>query len=84
MDNTETIISYRDGDVVYDVDHLGVCSPNMWGWFVVYRGAEWVAEFVIAESILRPEFQSRELPVSNTEITRLAREAVHELDRCIL
>lgn len=72
----EVIAVYELNGERYEIDHLGICTPNMWGWFVVYRGAEQVAEFAIDESVLRPEFRPVELPISQAELIRLAQESV--------
>jgi hypothetical protein len=75
-DSTEIVASYRQDGETYEIDHLGICRPDQWGWFAVYRGSEQVAEFAIEESMLQSEFRPAGLPVSGSELIRLAREAV--------
>ena len=72
----ETIATYESGGELYEIDHLGICQPSMWGWFVVYCRDEQLAEFAITESMLRSEFQPRELPVSTGNLILLAQAAV--------
>jgi hypothetical protein len=73
----ETIATYALGGKTYEIDHLGVGFPDtQWGEFVVYCNGEQVSAFAIEESMLKPEFRPAELPVSNDELIRMARQAV--------
>ena len=72
----ETIATYKLGGKTYEIDHLGCAVDAQWGDFAVYCNDVQLAEFSIPESMLKPEFRPAELPVTNEELIRLAREAV--------
>jgi hypothetical protein len=72
----ETVATYRQDGTTYEVDHLGICQPNQWGQFAIYRDGEQIAEFALAEALLRPEHRPHDLPVTTQELIRLARQAV--------
>jgi hypothetical protein len=88
MSDTETILTYEADGLTYEIDHLGIGRPGgshdldhgQWGEFAVYCDGEQVAEFAIEESILKPEFRPAELPVTDEELIRLAKEAVETED----
>lgn len=44
-DNTETVTTFTlDGDT-YEIDHLGICDPDNFGSFAVYRDGRMVGNF---------------------------------------
>lgn len=45
-DNTETVTSYMKDGTTYEIDHLGICSPNQAGSYAVYRDGKHIAEFL--------------------------------------
>jgi hypothetical protein len=54
MKGAETVVTYSRDGVVYEIDHLGVCSPDtQWGDYVVYRDGVQVAEFSVEASWFR-------------------------------
>jgi hypothetical protein len=63
----------RDGGT-YEIDHLGIGSRGQWGEFAVYRDGEEVAEFTLAESVLRSGSRPAGRPVSADELVQLARQ----------
>ena len=63
-DNTETVARFVDGDTTYEIDHLGICSPNQHGECAVYRGDVQVAEFTTDAAGYRPEHRP---PLPDTE-----------------
>ena len=70
---TETVVSFTHGGESYEVDHLGICRPDtQWGEFAVYRSGCQVGEFALPEAMLRTEFQPKQLPVSDAELTEMA------------
>lgn len=75
-DNTETVAKFDRNGSTYEIDHLGICRDSQWGEFAVYAGGEHVASFAIAESLLKAEHRPAELPVSEDELIRLAKEAL--------
>lgn len=77
----ETIATYEDGAMVYEIDHLGIAYPSQWGEFAVYicgSASEQVAEFAIPESALKAECRPAELPVTTEQLIELAKAAVRE------
>ena len=72
----ETVGSFEHGGSTYEIDHLGIGSGSQWGEFAVYCDGEEVAEFAIADSVLRPGSRPAGLPVSPGELIRLARQAL--------
>lgn len=74
--SSETYTAYEYKGVRVEIDHLGICHPDQWGCFAVYIGSDQVAEFAIAESMLRPEFRPSRLPVSEDELIDLATTAI--------
>ena len=50
----ETVAVFEHDGSTYEIDHLGIGSGSQWGEFAVYCDGEEVAEFAIAESVLRP------------------------------
>ena len=87
---SETIVTYRDGDQTYEIDHLGIGHPEtQWGQFAVYWQGQQVGVFAVAEdgnpipvefAVMRgtPPDVPAELPVSNDELIRFAKMAVAE------
>ena|ERR1035438_62115 len=85
---SETIATYEADGKIYEIDHLGAGHPDtQWGQFAVYRYGQQIAAFAIAEdgnpipvefAVMRgtPPDAPAELPVSNDDLIRLAREAV--------
>lgn len=85
---SETVATYEDDGETYEIDHLGICQPDtQWGQFAVYQHGQQVAAFAIAEdgntipvdfAVMRgtPPDAPAELPVSDDDLIRLAREAV--------
>jgi len=76
--NAETIVTFTWCGKTYEIDHLGIGFPNQWGEFNVWTGGNCVAEFAIEESALKPEFRPAELPVTEADLIRLARQAIAE------
>jgi hypothetical protein len=74
----ETVASFEDDGSTYEIDHLGIGSGSQWGEFEVYCDGEEVAEFTLAELVLRPGSRPAGLPVSADELVRLARQALGE------
>src|SRR5271169_4759740 len=74
----ETVAAFEHDGSTYEIDHLGIASGGQWGEFAVYCDGEEVAEFAIAESVLRPAPRRAGLPVSAGELVRLARQALSE------
>jgi hypothetical protein len=72
----ETVASFKHDGSTYEIDHLGIGSGSQWGEFEVYCYGEEVAEFTLAESLLRPGSRPAGLPVSADELVRLARQAL--------
>src|SRR5580704_7756016 len=72
----ETVASFEDDGSTYEIDHLGIGSGSQWGEFEVYCDGEEVAEFTLAELVLRPGSRPAGLPVSADELVRLARQAL--------
>ena len=72
----ETVATFEHDGSTYEIDHLGTGPGSQWGEFVVYCGGEEVAEFTLAESVLRPRSRPAGLPVSANELVRLARQAL--------
>jgi hypothetical protein len=72
----ETVASFEHDGSIYEIDHLGIGSSSQWGEFEVYCDGEEVAEFTLAESVLRPGSRPAGLPVSADELVRLARQAL--------
>ena len=72
----ETVASFEHDGSTYEIDHLGIGSGSQWGEFEVYCDGEEVAEFTLAELVLRPGSRPAGLPVSADELVRLARQAL--------
>ena len=72
----ETVASFEHDGSTYEIDHLGIGSGSRWGEFEVYCDGEEVAEFTLAESVLRPGSRPAGLPVSADQLVRLARQAL--------
>jgi hypothetical protein len=72
----ETVAVFEHDGSTYEIDHLGMGFGSQWGEFAVYCDGEEVAEFAIAESVLRPGSRPAGLPVSADELVRLARQAL--------
>jgi hypothetical protein len=77
---SETIATYTLDDETYEIDHLGIGHDHQWGGFAVYWNGMQVAEFWIQEAGLKPEHRPDELPVTDDELIRLAKEAVEAED----
>src|SRR5260370_16772511 len=60
--SSETIAAFEHDGSIYEIDHLGIGSASQWGEFEVYRDGEEVAEFTLAESVLRPGSRPPGLP----------------------
>ena len=71
-----TVAAFEHDGSTYEIDHLGTGPGSQWGEFAVYRDGGEVAEFAIAESVLRPGSRPAGLPVSADELVRLARQAL--------
>ena len=71
-----TVAAFEHDGGTYEIDHLGIGSGSQWGEFEVYCDGEEVAEFTLAESVLRPGSRPAGLPVSADELVRLARQAL--------
>jgi hypothetical protein len=81
MTDTETILTYESGGLTYEIDHLGIGRPEtQWGAFAVYQNGVQVSEFWIQEAGLKAEDRPAELPVTDEELIRLAKEAVEAED----
>src|SRR3984957_9438884 len=74
--SSETVAAFEHDGSTYEIDHLGIGSGSQWGEFEVYCYGEEVAEFTLAESVLRPGSRPAGLPVSADELVRLARQAL--------
>ena len=72
----ETVAAFEHDGSTYEIDHLGIGSGSQWGEFEVYCDGEEVAEFTLAESVLRPGSRPAGLPVCADELVRLARQAL--------
>lgn len=72
----DTIAVYEDGGKTYEIDHLGISSPEQWGNFAVYCDGELVAEFCIPESSLSPEYRPASLPLTTEVLVEHAKGAV--------
>ena len=72
----ETVAGFEHDGSTYEIDHLGIGSASQWGEFAVYCDGEEVAEFTLAESVLRPGSRPAGLPVSADELVRLAQQAL--------
>ncbi len=72
----ETVAAFEHDGSTYEIDHLGIGSGSQWGEFAVYCDGQEVAEFTLAESVLRPGSRPAGLPVSADELVRLARQAL--------
>ena len=72
----ETVAAFEHDGSTYEIDHLGIGSGSQWGEFAVYCDGEEVAEFTLAESVLRPWSHAAGLPVSADKLVRLARQAL--------
>ena len=77
-DNTETILTFKMGGKTYEIDHLGIGHDTQWGEFNVWCDGDCLAEFAIKESALKPEFRPAEVPVTDEQLIRLARQALAE------
>lgn len=74
--NMETYATFDLDGATYEIDHLGIGYASQWGQFAIYKDGDQIAEFAIAESLLRPEYRPSALPVSDDELIRLAKEAL--------
>ena len=75
----ENVAAFEHDGSSYEIDHLGIGSGSQWGqWgqFEVYCDGEEVAQFTLAESVLRPGSRLAGLPVSADDLIRLARQAL--------
>jgi len=72
----DTVAAFEHDGSTYEIDHLGIVSGSQWGEFEVYCEGEEVAEFTLAESVLRSGSRPAGLPVSADELVRLARQAL--------
>jgi hypothetical protein len=70
----ETVATFEQDGGTYEIDHLGIGSSSQWGEFAVYCDDEEVAEFTLAESVLRSAPRPAGLPVSADELVQLARQ----------
>ena len=77
----ETVATFEHDGSTYEIDHLGIGSARQWGEVAVYCDGQEVAEFTLAESVLRSGSRPAVLPVSADELVRPAREALKRLDR---
>jgi hypothetical protein len=73
----DTVAAFEHDGSTYEIDHLGIGSGSQWGEFEVYCDGEEVAEFTLAESVLRSGSRPAGLPVSADELVRLARQALN-------
>jgi hypothetical protein len=72
----EIVAAFEHDGSTYGIDHLGVGSDSEWDVYVVYCDGEEVAEFTLAESVLRPGSGPAGRAVSADELVRLARQAL--------
>jgi hypothetical protein len=72
----DTVAAFEHDGSTYEIDHLGIGSGSQWGEFEVYCDGEEVAEFTLAESVLRSGSRPAGLPVSADELVRLAQQAL--------
>jgi hypothetical protein len=73
---TTVITAFEHHGSTYEIDHLDIGSGSQWRDFAVYCDGEEVAEFAIAEWVLRHGSRPAGLPVSADELVRLARQAL--------
>ncbi len=71
-----TVAAFEHDGGTYEIDHLGIGSASQWGEFAVYCNDEEVAEFTLAESVLRPGSRPAGLPVPADELIWLASQAL--------
>jgi|SRR5271170_3624625 len=71
----QTVAAFEHDGSTYEIDDLGVGPGSQWGEFAVYCDGEEVAEFTLAESVLRPGSRPAGLPVSADKLVRLVRLA---------
>lgn len=80
VDNAETVATYRDGGVTYEIDHLGIGRPDtQMGIYQVYRDGETVAEFSAGVALSLCAVQFVDQPADNEQLVVMAKEAVLEL-----
>jgi len=72
----ETVASFEHDGSTYEIDHLGIGSGSQWGEFEVFCDGEEVAEFTLADLVLRPGSRPAGRLVSADELVRLARQAL--------
>jgi hypothetical protein len=71
-----TVAAFEHDGSTYEIDDLGVGPGSQWGEFAVYCDGEEVAEFTLAEPVLRPGSRPARLSVSADRLVRLARQAL--------
>lgn len=82
LNTTETVATFTGEDEqTYEIDHLGITSPSQWGEFTVYRNGKQLAEFALAEAMLKPQYRPTALPVTTEELVDLAKAALEDDDR---
>jgi hypothetical protein len=72
----QTVAAFEHDGSTYEIDHLGIGSGSQWGEFEVYCDGDEVAEFTLAESVIRPGSRPAGLAVSADELVQLARQAL--------
>ncbi|MEU0237752.1 hypothetical protein ABZ234_08675 [Nocardiopsis sp. NPDC006198] len=78
-DNIETVASYTEDGLTYEIDHLGITHPTQRGEYAVYLDGRQVAEFLAWGTFLVPEAQPEELPPPG-DLIDMARRAVRDQD----
>jgi len=43
----ETVAEFCHNDSIYEIDHLGICREDQYGWFAIYRDGRQVDEFQV-------------------------------------
>jgi len=73
FDNTETVATFKVNGGTYEIDHLGICTPNNYGSYAIYRDGRMLADFCHHAPWENP----RSIPLpSKRELIALAKEVL--------